>query len=182
MEHCLLFTEQVTPKSAGQLIGYLNDLTATGTTKLTIAMSSPGGNVDAGVTAFNLIRAMPFPVEIHNVGSVNSIANVVFLAGATRKSNASGSFMFHGVGFEGSPGERLEEKNLLEKLETVKSGNERLAEIISAHSKLGLEDCVELFQKQTTRNAQWGLEAGLVHEISEFRIPAGADVKNLVGS
>ena len=44
--------------------------------------SSQGGGVNAGITLHNFLTALPVEIVMHNVGSVESIANVIFLAGA----------------------------------------------------------------------------------------------------
>ncbi len=180
MSHCLLFIAPVNQNSAATITAYLNEIAIKGCSQLTLAISSQGGNVDLGVTIFNLLRAMPFPVVTHNIGSVNSIANVLFLAGAERLTNSSGTFMFHGIGFDSNPAERLEEKNLKEKLDTVQHGNGRLAQLVANHSNLALETCVELFKEQTTRDAVWAFNNGVAHRVEEFCVRDGWELKHLV--
>jgi ATP-dependent protease ClpP protease subunit len=86
----------------------------------------------------------------HNDGNVDSISNVIFLGGKTRYANPTATFMFHGVGFDGSANERLEEKNLLEKLDVVYAENKRISKVISDRSSLGVDECLELFKEQKT--------------------------------
>lgn len=87
--------------------------------------------------------------------------------------------MFHGVGFNSDPVERLEEKNLLEKLDVVQAEHKRISDLIAARSGLAVEACLALFKEQKTRDAAWAVNQGLAHDIAEFAIPAGADVKYL---
>lgn len=46
--------------------------------------SSPGGQVESGVTLYNFLRALPVEIIMHNTGSIDSAANIVFLAADTR--------------------------------------------------------------------------------------------------
>ena len=48
------------------------------------AISSPGGGVAAGMTFYNFLRALPVKIIMHNTGSIDSIATVIFLAASER--------------------------------------------------------------------------------------------------
>jgi hypothetical protein len=73
---------------------------------------------------------------------------------------------FHGVGFDANANERLEEKNLLARLDTVYSENKRISGLIAeAGTTLGMDECLELFKEQKTRDAGWALAKGIIHEI-----------------
>jgi hypothetical protein len=63
-------------------------------------LSTQGGSVMHGMNLYNLLRALPIELTIHNVGNVDSIGNVVFFAGSKRFAYAHSTFMFHGVGFD----------------------------------------------------------------------------------
>lgn len=178
-EHVLIFTAGVSQPSVGTLTGYLTSLQATGATRLTLAISSPGGQVVAGITMFNVLLAMPYEIITHNIGNVDSIAVALFLAGKRRLSNANATFMFHGVGFDSNPAERLEEKNLLEKLDVIEAENKRISQLIAARSQLSEQACLELLKQQKTRDVAWSQTAGMVDSVEEFVVQAGADVKYL---
>jgi hypothetical protein len=49
-----------------------------------LLLSTPSGRVDIGLMVYNMLRALPIKVITYNVGTVNSIGNLVFLAGAER--------------------------------------------------------------------------------------------------
>jgi ATP-dependent protease ClpP protease subunit len=53
--------------------------------------------VAQGINIYNVLCGMPFKLVTHNVGNVDSIGDVVFLAGETRYACAHSTFMFHGV-------------------------------------------------------------------------------------
>jgi ATP-dependent protease ClpP protease subunit len=77
----LYLAAEINATSANNLIQYLGNLIAQAPTQLTIAMNSPGGNVVQGIAIYNAMLAMPYQITTHNVGNVDSIANVVFLGG-----------------------------------------------------------------------------------------------------
>jgi ATP-dependent Clp protease protease subunit len=179
-EHILFLTAPISQSSAGIFVPYLIDLQLIGATRLTIAISSPGGNVVAGITMYNALMSMPFEIITHNFGNVDSIATAVFLGGSTRYANATSTFMFHGVAFDGNVNERLEEKNLLEKLDVIRAEHKRIAALISNRTSLSVKSCVNLFKQQRTKGATWAMTHGIVNDITDFVVPAGANVKHLV--
>jgi ATP-dependent protease ClpP protease subunit len=49
-----------------------------------------------GFAIYNLLQSLPYEVHTHNIGAIQSIANVVFLAGDRRTAAPESSFMLHG--------------------------------------------------------------------------------------
>ncbi len=64
-------------------------------TSLTINISSLGGSVYSGITIYNLLKQMPFPITTHNLGEVASSAILLYLAGTTRTAETISKFMIH---------------------------------------------------------------------------------------
>jgi ATP-dependent protease ClpP protease subunit len=178
-EHCLMFSAEIDQRVANVMVSYLVELQLSGARKLIIAMSSSGGNVVAGITIYNALAAMPFEIETHNFGNVDSIANVIFLSGNKRYANSSATFMFHGVGFNGNSTERLE-KNILEKLDIIRSENKRISHLIASRSRLKEASSLKLMKQQSTRDAIWAKNNGLVDDIREFTIPSGPTLKYVI--
>ena len=178
-EHYLIFAAQVNQQSFTTMINYITGLHANGATKLTVAISSMGGHISSGVGICNALKSLSFEVNTHNFGSVDSIANVIFSAGKKRFVNASSTFMFHGAGFESNPQERLEEKNLKEKLDTIKAEHQRMSKILSSSSTLTERQWLNLFRNQNTKNADWAIKCGFATGQQEFLIPTNANVMYL---
>src|SRR5882672_3321203 len=64
-------------------------------THLNILFSSTGGSLDEGFSLYGFLRALPVELTMHAIGSVESIANVIFLAADKRLATAESHFMFH---------------------------------------------------------------------------------------
>src|SRR5258708_6267508 len=64
---------------------------------LYFAFSSPGGSAAAGITLYNFLKALPVEISMHNTGSVDSVATVIFMAGSKRYACQHSRFLFHGV-------------------------------------------------------------------------------------
>src|SRR5262245_32832504 len=92
-----------------------------GTHRFVVLISSTGGNVLAGITLYNFLRGIPAEVVTHNMGATNSIAAAVFCAGRLRLSVPHGVFLIHGVTANFPQGAALEEKQLEERLKSVRA-------------------------------------------------------------
>lgn len=62
---------------------------------ITIVLTSHGGSPEQALFAANIIRGFPIPVYTHNVSTVQSAGNLIFLAGHKRFADPSATFMFH---------------------------------------------------------------------------------------
>src|SRR5258705_13380029 len=94
----LSFSAEIVPFTTESLLAACANLANAGVKNVYLMLSTPGGSVSHGITLYNTLRAMPFNLVTHNVGGVNSIGNVIFLAGAERYACPNATFMFHGVG------------------------------------------------------------------------------------
>jgi len=145
-----------------------------------LLLSTPGGSVNNGLTVYNLLKGMPFKLTTHNVGNVNSIGNMIFLAGTKRYACPHTTFMFHGVGFDVTEKTRFEEKSLRERLDSIGADQKRIAAVIAERTQIASEEVEKLFLEAVTRDPNYAKSNGIIHEIKEVEIPAGAPLMQLV--
>jgi ATP-dependent protease ClpP protease subunit len=148
--------------------------------ELYLLLSTPGGTVMHGLTLYNILRALPIRLTIHNVGNVDSIGNAIFLAGARRFACPHSTFMFHGVGLDLHGQGRLEEKSLRETLDGILSDQHRIGSIIQERTKLSQADVEALFRQAQTKDAAYAASCGIVDEVRDVQIPAGSSIASLV--
>ncbi len=162
------------------LLGTFTEFANQGIKTVHLLLSSPGGDVTAGITLYNSLRAMPFKLIAHNVGSVNSISNLVFLAAEERYACKNSSFMFHGVGIDVTSAIRLDERKLRETLDSLIADQKRIGSIIAERTKLSTDEVAKLFLGVATKDAEYAKTAGIVDDIRDVKIPAGAPIKQLI--
>ncbi len=181
-EHHILFSGEVTPQSASNFTATLIQLAGHAASKVVIALNSGGGNVVSGIAMYNAMLAMPYEIITHNIGNCDSIANVIFLGGTKRYACAASTFMFHGVGFNGTANIRYEENNLREMLDTILADHARISGILNTRTNGGIsvKAGMKLFKEQKTRTAQWALDKGLITGIGDFAFPVGGNVHLLI--
>lgn len=88
--------------------------------------------------------------------------------------------MFHGVGFDGNANERLEERNLLEKLDVIRSDHKRISSIIAQKTSLSIHEAETLFKQQSTRDATWSVKNQFADKIDEFKMPAHRNIRHIL--
>jgi len=169
------FSAEVIPATTEALIKTFADLANKGCREVHLLLSTPGGSVMHGMNVFNVLRAMPFTLTTHNVGSVNSIGNVIFLAGERRYACPHATFMFHGVGFDVPQGFRLEEKLLRERLDGIRADQARIAKIIEERASFTDTAEIEgLFLEAATKDPAYAKAKGIVTEVRDVMVPPGA--------
>lgn len=173
------FSAEVNAQTTESLIAVMADCANKQVPHVYLLLSTPGGNVMHGMNLYNVARGMPFQLTTHNVGNVDSVGNVIFLAGSTRYACPHSTFMFHGVGFDSS-GQRFEEQVLQERLASIVSDNTRIGALITENSNLSPDAVAELFRGMQTKDAAYAVSCGIVHEIRDIQIPAGSPVVALV--
>lgn len=174
------FSAEIVPQTAETLITVMGEQANKKVDEVYLMLSTPGGNVREGLNLYNVLKAFPFKLITHNVGTVDSIGNAVFLAGDERYACPHSSFMFHGVGLTFKGEQRLEEKILREKLDSIMQDQKSIGSIISERTNLDEQQILELFREARTKDADFALGVGIIHEIRDLQIPSGSPVISLV--
>lgn len=173
------FSAEVNQNTAENLMGIFAQKLNQGTKNFYLLLSSPGGNVINGITVYNFLKSLPINLTTHNIGIVDSIANVIFLAGKKRYAVKNSSFLFHGVGFDINHA-RFEEKNVKEKLKMIQRDQKLIADIIAEESQYTQEEIEKMFFEADTRTPEQAKDKGLINDIKEVSIPEGAEVVQLI--
>ncbi|MBQ2951689.1 MAG: ATP-dependent Clp protease proteolytic subunit [Prevotella sp.] len=95
----IAFSEQINSDSVYMFINKLEQINNKNpqADKLTINISSLGGNVDIAIELFNFINTLDCHIKMVNTSYVNSAAIIVFLAGDERICLPGSSFYVHSI-------------------------------------------------------------------------------------
>jgi ATP-dependent Clp protease, protease subunit len=174
------FSAEIVPKTTEALLATMANLVNQGHRDIHLLLSTPGGSVMHGITAYNVLRGMPISLTTHNVGNVDSIGTVIYLAGQRRYACPQTTFMLHGVAFGTTTPTQFFERNLEERLEAVRADQQRISAIYSDRAGIRPADAEQFFLRGTTINANDAVDRGIVHELREVEIPNGSPVLQLV--
>ena len=94
------FFAGIDPNTIAKLTTLVQQKLREGVERFVLLISSPGGNVFAGLSGYNFLKGIPAEVITHNFGSADSIATVLFCAGSRRFCVPHARFLLHGIGFD----------------------------------------------------------------------------------
>lgn len=167
---------EVTQENVGRLIAaMIEGIKRENPDIIYILFSSRGGNVEAGVTLYNFLRALPVKLVMHNIGNVDSIAATVFLAADERYAAPHSSFLFHGVTWNLNANS-WGKNQVAEIVSNIEATEAKLIGIITERTNLTEADIQTLFNKGESQMPNYALAKGLIREIREPSIPPGANV------
>jgi ATP-dependent protease ClpP protease subunit len=145
-----------------------------------LLLSTPGGSVMHGINIYNVLRGLPITLTTHNVGNVDSIGAVVYLAGERRYTCPQATFMLHGVAFGTAAPTQFFERNLRERLLSVQRDQERIKAIYNERAGIDPEVAEKFFLGESNINSAEAITRGLAHEVRAVQIPAGSPILQLV--
>jgi ATP-dependent Clp protease, protease subunit len=155
-------------KTVPPLIGAVSARVAAGSRSILLAISSWGGNIFWGVTAYNFLRGLGVDIITHNVGQVDSIAGVIYCAGDKRLCAPAGRFVIHGVGvtIQGTD-PMLSEKDLNSRQAMLAQDRDTIAAILSTRTGKSLDDVRQDMLNEKILDASEGMAYGLATEITD---------------
>jgi ATP-dependent Clp protease, protease subunit len=148
--------------------------------KIYILFSSNGGGVTPGIVLYNFLKSLPCEITIHNTGVVNSIANVIFMAGKHRFTSPHASFLFHGISW-GATNANLNHKGLLEIKSSLESDQQKMVGIITENSKISKKELENFFEIGQAVDSQFARDHEVVEEIKNPEIGMGATLIQFSG-
>jgi len=141
-----------------------------------ILVSSPGGSVIHGLSAYNYLKGLPASIVTHNFGSVDSIGIVLYCAGSKRLSVPQARFLLHGVSAQFRGEQNLDEKLLEERLKGLRIDAENIAKVIAANTGKSEKEVTDAMFERITLNPEEAQAWGLVHEVKSELFEAGSEV------
>jgi ATP-dependent Clp protease, protease subunit len=170
----LAFSMNITPQNVSKLLMECANWSNQGIQEIHLFFGSFGGNVAAGIHAYNVLRSLPLRLVTYNTGNVDSIANIIFLAGEERIAVPHATFMFHGVSFDFPGPLHIDRPWLNDKLDSINADHKKMASIINDRAAFeNVDEILMLFSTQATRDADYALAKGIIHKIEQAKVTIG---------
>jgi ATP-dependent Clp protease protease subunit len=171
----IVFTADVQTAQAAKLRNALTAASNAGD-NVYLIISSCGGNVFEGLSLASFMKTLPVQITTHNIGQTDSIANVIFAAGAPRYATPNSSFLFHGVSMHYERQDFIESQ-LEEQYRGVKRLRENIAAAFAAYTGLSIANTEALMiSGGTILTANEALSKAIIHEIRDAAVPPGSQV------
>jgi len=166
----------VNSESVARLLNTVDAKIKEGNKRIVLLISSPGGEVFAGLTAYHYLKGVPAEVVTHNFGAVDSIATVIYCAGSKRYAVPQGRFVLHGIALTFPPNVPIEEPMMQEQLRSMQNEADSIAAVIAETTKRPIEEVKNTLIKRTVLDAEEAKKWGLVQDVRSKLYDEGADV------
>jgi len=173
------FFAPVIDATVNALMNAVDQKVGQGAKEFVLVISSPGGSVFHGLSAYNYLKGLPVEITTHNFGSVDSIGIVLYCAGSRRLSVPQARFLLHGVSAQFRGEQNLEEGQLEERLKGLKIDVENIAKVIAANTNKSVKEIIAAMHERTTLNPEEAKSWGLVHGIKSELFEAGSEVVSI---
>jgi ATP-dependent protease ClpP protease subunit len=145
-----------------------------GASEIELHLSTEGGNMTAGFALYFFLKSLPLPLTTHNIGSVESVGVVIFLAGQKRYACPGTRFLVHPLHWGFGNLVAADHSRISEWRDCLDFDAERYALIFdeATHGASAPTDIRNLL----TSNARLfdpaqALEAGIIHKAVQARLP-----------
>ncbi len=101
---------------------------------ITLVISSEGGDLNSGFTAYQFLRSLPATITTVNMCTVESIAVPIYLAGDQRMAMERSRFLLHSFNWT-TPHVRVDQPRLMEYSHSLLFDMERYAQIFNERTK-----------------------------------------------
>ena len=176
--HVVHFVRPINEGTCNGLIQACLGAIKQGASELRLHISSTGGSTVYGFTLYHFLKSLPIKVTAHNMGSVESMAILVYLAASTRTAEQRSRFLIHPLTWTVTAAMEMPHRQLREWVASLDNDVQRY---------------VDLFQETTQRakqpfdiqNALAGntpavleapavVEAAIAHELTTTTLPSDA--------
>lgn len=169
--HLINFTAPINASTCGQLIEKCSSAVQQQADSVIINIATMGGECSYGFTMYNFLLALPIPVHTHNLGTVESMGNIVFLAGQRRTACPHSKFLFHP--FHWHVNGSVDHARMAEYAMSLDYDLELYARIVAErteHAGEMLETEKYLIAAPRILNPQQALSAGLIDAVEPPRL------------
>ena len=165
------FGDEVTPAQ------FQKDLAALGDIKtLDVYINSPGGDVFAGQTIYNIIKRHAATVTVHIDGYAASAASIIAMAGDKIVVPANATLMIHNA-WTRCCGNK---EKFLKIAETLAITDAEMAQVYADRTGVSIEDVTEMMDAETWMSGTEAVEKGFADELEENKkIAACADASKV---
>ncbi len=169
----------VDDKSVVALMNVIDGKIRQGYRDFILLISTPGGNVNSGLTAYNYLKGLPINLTTHNIGVIDSIGLAIYSAGSTRLSSPNARFLIHGVSLNVNGSVSFTDKQLKEKMDSLKVDIENIANVMASTIGIDVGEVKKMMDGSRVLSPYEAKEMGLVTGITPKMFNEGTEVVSI---
>jgi ATP-dependent Clp protease protease subunit len=174
-ETYIRFMQPVIPQTIDILLRVVDQKIKQKYERINLMISSLGGSVFHGLSAYNFLRGAPIEVYTYNFGSVDSIGVVIYCSGNRRFSVPHARFLIHGVRMNVQGNASFDEYQIHEQLKSVRIDQQNIARVIADTTGKSKDAIEKDMHDRRTLNPNEAKDYGLVHEIKSELFPIDSE-------
>src|SRR5579863_8818192 len=161
------------------LMNTIDDKMKEGIMNFVLLISSHGGDTAAGLTGYNYLKGLPVRITTCNIGTVSSIAAVLYCTGNRRISVPHAKFLIHEPywTFQQSSLDEGEIDEILKRLTIYK---QNIAKVIAINTGKTILEVLSIMRQRTTFTPDEAVTWGLVHEINSELFKEYSEVISII--
>lgn len=171
MLHTIHFICPVTANSVSQLQNHCLAALNQGATEINIHISSRGGETDYGFAAYSFLKSLPVTVRTFNLSNVESIANIIFLAGKERFATENSRFLLHPLSWSFGVAS-IDHSRLSEMSKCLDNDFERFVQILKTEIS-GDYNWSDIIKSATILTPKEALSHNVINEITTVSLSSG---------
>ncbi|MFG0669632.1 ATP-dependent Clp protease proteolytic subunit [Pseudomonas fulva] len=172
--HIIHFTGPINSSTCGNLINTCTKAVNQGAEVVQLNVATMGGECSYGFTLYNYLRTLPVTVHTHNLGTVESMGNILFLAGERRTACTYSKFLFHP--FHWTLHGSIDHSRMAEYAMSLDYDLSLYAQIVAQRTE-GAAQALDvpryLMAAPRILGPQEALDSGMIHAIDDLPIEAG---------
>ena len=157
----VFLVDEITPKSANNLIQKLIYLDSKDLGEITIYINSPGGEVISGLAVYDYIKIMKSPVKTVCIGDAASMGAIIFLAGEKREMLPHTRILIHDPSYGHLDVSGKKPHEIQRGVDSLNKVRETLAEIISEKTNKSLDEIYGITAEDNYFTAEEAIDFGL---------------------
>jgi len=159
------FNCQINNQTINSLMATIDNKMMDGARDFVLLISSHGGDTAAGLTGYNYLKGLPVRITTCNIGTVSSIAIVLYCIGNKRVSVPHAKFLIHEPYWKFQES-RLDEYEIDEILKRLTIYKQNIAKVIATNTGRSILEVLEAMHQRTAFTSDEALSWGLTHEIN----------------
>ena len=161
----VFLVDEITPKSANNLIQKLMYLDSKDLGEITLYINSPGGEVISGLAVYDYIKFMKSPVRTVCIGEAASMGAIIFLAGEKREMLPHTRILIHDPSYGHLDVSGKKPHEIQRGVDSLNKVRETLAEIISEKTNKSLDEIYGITAEDNYFTAEEAIDFGLATNI-----------------
>ena len=157
----VFLVDEITPKSANNLIQKLMYLDSKDLGEITIYINSPGGEVISGLAVYDYIKIMKSPVRTITIGDAASMGAIIFLAGEKREMLPHTRILIHDPSYGHLDVSGKKPHEIQRGVDSLNKVRETLAEIIAEKTGKDINEIYKITAEDNYFTAEEAIDFGL---------------------